>query len=458
MGLEVNHEYAAQARKYGTVVQSSIFNLDLAKDLPWRTNGKLLVLGNPPWVTNSALSAARSINLPTKWNLKHLNGLDALTGASNFDIAEYITIKLAVELADQDPDIALLTKTHVARNVLQYVSDLELPIRGASLRRIDAKAAFGATVDACLFLLSVGEPATDYQAKVYESLSATSPLATVGLVNGNLVADTDKYAAASSLDGSCAMQWRQGVKHDAAGVVELTRREGGWFNKGGGAVSVEPAATYPMLKAAGVFRGHDVGDRAMIITQTRLGEDTGSLAHTAPRLYSYLLDHEAVFRNRRSSIYRERPRFSMFGIGEYTFALYKIAVSGMHKEARFRLIGPYDGRPVVLDDTCYFLPFDSPAEAAVTTAVLNSPPVTQLIESLVFWDSKRPITKRLLQRIDLTAAARANSSWRLAEGASLVLSEIGCGNVGRGDLEAVVEAGMGGGADEPSEGSALSLW
>ena len=35
------------------------------------------------------------------------------------------------------------------------------------------------------------------------------------------------------------------------------------------------------------------------------------------------------------------------------------------------------------------------------TTVLNSPECIALIESLVFWDSKRPITKKLLSRLDL---------------------------------------------------------
>ena len=37
----------------------------------------------------------------------------------------------------------------------------------------------------------------------------------------------------------------------------------------------------------------------------------------------------------------------------------------------------------------------------MVTAILNSRECTALIESLVFWDSKRPITKKLLARLDL---------------------------------------------------------
>ena len=46
---------------------------------------QILILGNPPWVNNSTLLGLDSDNLPEKVNFKGLKGLDAMTGASNFD-------------------------------------------------------------------------------------------------------------------------------------------------------------------------------------------------------------------------------------------------------------------------------------------------------------------------------------------------------------------------------------
>ncbi|WP_166347672.1 hypothetical protein [Phytoactinopolyspora limicola] len=104
---------------------------------------------------------------------------------------------------------------------------------------------------------------------------------------------------------------------------------------------------------------------------------------------------------RKSSIYRNRPRFSVFGHGSYTYTPYKVAISGLHKEPAFRLVAPIAEHPVVLDDTCYFLPFDDATEAALTWAIRTSRASTDLIQSLVFWDAKRPINKRILSRIEL---------------------------------------------------------
>jgi hypothetical protein len=66
------------------------------------------------------------------------------------------------------------------------------------------------------------------------------------------------------------------------------------------------------------------------------------------------------------------------------------------------LIGPTNGQPVVLDDTCYCLPCDSEEQARVFSEMLNSEVAQEFLSAFVFWDSKRPITIDLLQRLDLT--------------------------------------------------------
>src|SRR5439155_16217614 len=112
-GIEIQESHLANARQLSaedtalSIVQGDVFAVDLRKDLSWQEAGSLLVVGNPPWVTNSELSALGKGNLPKKSNFKGLRGLDALTGESNFDIAEYIWLKLIKELADQTPTIAL---------------------------------------------------------------------------------------------------------------------------------------------------------------------------------------------------------------------------------------------------------------------------------------------------------------------------------------------------------------
>jgi hypothetical protein len=57
----------------------------------------------------------------------------------------------------------------------------------------------------------------------------------------------------------------------------------------------------------------------------------------------------------------------------------------------------------MLDDTCYFLPFESEANARRAWEALRSPPAMDFLAGRIFWDAKRPISKAILQRLDLRA-------------------------------------------------------
>ena len=95
----------------------------------------------------------------------------------------------------------------------------------------------------------------------------------------------------------------------------------------------------------------------------------------------------------------------MFGVGEYTFAPWKIGISGLYKNIQFSLIESYNHKPVVFDDTCYMLGFDSYKKAIFVHELLTSDIVSKFIGSIVFLDSKRPITSSLLNRICLLEVA-----------------------------------------------------
>jgi hypothetical protein len=411
------------------ITRADLFSLDLTRDLHWRAPGPLLVIGNPPWVTNSELGSLASPYRPPRRNLKGLRGLEARTGSANFDVAEAVWLKLISELADQSPTIALLCKTSVARNILQFSRRGSLPIAAASIHRIDAAYWFRAAVDACLFCVALGPSDPGLRVPVLASLDADAPDTVMGFDGGALVADCDAYAQWSFADGTCPLTWRQGLKHDAAAVMELTRDRATqvWQNRAGEVVDVEPEFAFPLRKGADVARPRaEAIERAVLVTQRRIGEDTNSLAHGAPRLWNYLQSHEVWFRKRRSSIYRGRPPFALFGIGPYSFAPFKVAISGLHKTPRFRVLAPVEGRPVMLDDTCYFLPCSTAHEAAILAAICNDPITLGLIATISVREAKRPITKALLQRLDLGAIVERGDRDLLAARALALLRDELC--------------------------------
>ena len=144
----------------------------------------------------------------------------------------------------------------------------------------------------------------------------------------------------------------------------------------------------------------------MMITQKKIGEDTLFIRITSPLTWEYLEAHAEKLDARKSSIYKNSPRFSMFGVGNYTFKPWKVAISGLYKNIKFSLVGLYNDKPVVFDDTCYMLGFDNKKEALFVYEVLTSDIAKKFIDSLVFKDSKRPITVALLNRISIESISK----------------------------------------------------
>ncbi len=436
IGVEVQESHWSAARSLvgqsaGTrveVVQASLFDLDLRTDLRWHDRGPLLVVGNPPWVTSAALGRMASRNVPTKSNVKALPGLAALTGSANFDIAEAVWLKLLAELAEEQPTIALLCKTSVARAVLEFAHHRALPIADAAIFQIDAPRWFGAAVGACLLRVTMGPGRRFEEIPVFGRLEAASPLTSMGFRQGKLIADAAALDRHSFALGTSPLNWRQGLKHDAAAIMELSVVGAGtsacYRNRLGQDVDIEPEFVYPLLKGADLRKPpRERPCRAVILTQQRIGQETSTLEHRAPRLWSYLHGHRSRFMGRKSSIYRAQPEFALFGVGPYSFAPWKVAVSGLHRPARFQAIGPADGRPVMFDDTCYLLPCQSASEAAVLSALCNSSITLGVVHAMSFPDAKRPVTKGLLQRIDLSAILDRVDCTELAARARTVLAE-----------------------------------
>ena len=137
-----------------------------------------------------------------------------------------------------------------------------------------------------------------------------------------------------------------------------------------------------------------------IVTQKKIGQDTEYIKRDYPLTFKYLSSNKFFFDKRKSTIYKGKPDFSIFGVGDYSFAPYKIGISGMYKTTHFTLILPENEKPIMLDDTCYFIGFDNLKSARIAHFLLNSVVVQKFLKSIIFPDSKRPITKDVLMRID----------------------------------------------------------
>src|SRR5690606_18231930 len=131
--------------------------------------------------------------------------------------------------------------------------------------------------------------------------------------------------------------WRSGVKHDVGSVMEFNCTDRRLINGLGEVVDIEEDYVFPLLKSSDLGNGRTTVRKAVLVTQKHTGDDTSEIEQRAPKTWRYLMCHADVLDQRKSSIYENRPRFSVFGIGSYSFAPWKIAISGLYKNISFVL-------------------------------------------------------------------------------------------------------------------------
>jgi hypothetical protein len=410
IGLEINPLYAESARskiKNGqnfTVFCRSFFDFDW-KDLLGALPDPLLVIGNPPWVTNSLLGDLKSGNIPFKENFDEMSGLDALTGKSNFDISEWMLISICDWLNGRKGTLAMLCKAAVARKLFQRIARARQQVRSCGIYFADAPKHFGASVEACFLVIEFEPGTTCNRAAVYESMVASTPSRTLAYEGDLLVGDADAYERVKHLSGVCGYRWRSGLKHDCAAVMEIYQEGGGYRNGLGETFDLEDTFLYPILKSSEVASGACIPSRQVLVTQQTVGEPTDQIRSLAPKTWDYLQAHSKLLGDRQSRIYKGKPEFSIFGIGPYSFSPWKIAISGLYKKLVFSLVAPSRGKSIMLDDTVYFLSFSTKTEAESVLTLLASDLAREFLNTQIFWDAKRPITLDILSRLNIDRLA-----------------------------------------------------
>ncbi len=385
------------------IIHEDIFNFDLNSLAKENKHLDTLVIGNPPWVTSSELSTLNSNNLPKKSNFKSHKGIDAITGKGNFDIGEFISIQVLKNFDECKGTFAFLVKNSVVKNILHGQWKTKYKIGNIRKLNIDAKKEFNVSVDACLFLTSfnLSPEFTCRETDFYSHKEITE----FGWHKNKFVYSIQGYNKAENLDGKSSFVWRQGMKHDCSKIMELDRCNGHFINGYKEELTPEKNLLYGLLKSSDlkneVIKSYR---KTTIVTQKKIGQDTSYIKREYPKTYHYLNKNRAYFDKRKSSIYRGKPPFSIFGIGDYSFAKYKVAISGMYKRTTFSLVLPENDKPLMLDDTCYFIGFETIKEAKIAQKILNSNIVQSFLKAIIFSDAKRPITKDVLMRIDLKKA------------------------------------------------------
>jgi len=302
----------------------------------------------------------------------------------------------------------MLCKTATARKVLKHFWNIDGQVNDSSIYIIDAKRHFDVSVDACLFVTFINPIKKSKDAYIYNDLSFNKKISHIGIYANELIANIDDFNKFRKIDGIDYYKWRSGLKHDAAKVMELEKVGEKYINGFGESVELENEFIYPLLKSSDLGNERLVPRKYVIVTQKKVGDDTKLIQAEAPKTWAYLENHSSILDNRKSIIYKKRPRFSVFGIGDYSFTSWKVAISGLYKNIHFNSIGQHDNKPIMVDDTCYFIPCSSENEATFIAEQLNSKPCLQFLKSLIFFDAKRPINIDILSRVDLKKLSEIN--------------------------------------------------
>ncbi len=415
LGCEIDASYAsavnATISSRADAPRFSVLNADFFKT-DWKAimssaAAPVAIVGNPPWVTSADIGRLQGKNLPQKSNFQKYSGLEAVTGKANFDISEWMLLHLLEWMPREGDCLAMLCKSSVARKVLRHAWKHGVPLKDCSINEIDAMKSFGAAVDACFFIARRGGDGDSQSCAVYSNLTDSEPKYHIGYLDGMVVSNCTDYLEFRGFNGSDKKYtWRSGIKHDCSKVMELRVTDCGLSNGLGESVSMEQEYLFPMLKSSDLGNGSTSEARYfMLVPQKKVGEDTDKIRSSAPRTWLYLLNHAALLDARGSIIYKKNPRFSIFGVGDYAFSEWKVAISGFYKKLNFQVVGPIGGKATVFDDTVYFISAESKDEAEFLCMLLNSEPCQRYLNSMIFWDEKRPITAELLKRVNLQMVA-----------------------------------------------------
>lgn len=400
-GYDINRSYIERLKKeFSSDVILEEFNiLNRFPEVFDKENA--LFIANPPWIRSDKMSKLEGFNLPMKSNTDE-RGISALTGKGNFDISEYITNAIVNKISKSKSALLILLKSSVARKVLKNIWKNDNGPSETTIINIDAASNFGIAASACALWVDYRTASHEKTCAVYNTFEDDTPIQILATEDGILINDYDAYNKGKGYlaKDKNAVLWRSGVKHDAASIMKLKKENGVYKNGLGEIVNIEESRIFPYISASNLTKTKlEDKEEYMIMAQVSLQEKESDLFNQAPKTYEYLNSHLSYLQRRKSKIYNGKSKFAIFGLGEYTFKKYKIAISGFSKTPVFHFLEPRDNKPIVLDDISYFISFDDEMKAIGLFQYFNSNEIKLLIESMIFSDGKRPITAEILNRI-----------------------------------------------------------
>lgn len=396
------------------------------------------VAGNPPWVNWESLPEHYRLETKPLWvrhNLFPHGGMDTILGKGKKDISmlmAYVAMddylkprgRLGFVITQSVFKTAgagqgfrrflLGSGTPVTPVAVDDMSDLK-PFEGASNRTAIVilergrktrypvpyshwyKPEGGSVIPEDLTLEEISEGVARYRrfvAKPVDDADEASPWITgrrraldaVGKVIGQ-----SEYRAHEGCNsgGANAVYWLEIVTERPDGLVVVANITKGARRKVENVqVAIEPDLLYPLLRGRDVSRWLATPEAHVLMVQDpekRRGYDEEWLSLRYPRTYAYLKHFEGVLWQRKSQSVRRLmesgPFYSMFAVGDYTFAPYKVVWREQAAGLTVAVAEPTITDVVVPDHKLMLVGLDDRDEAHYVCAVLNSSPARFVVLS-----------------------------------------------------------------------------
>ena len=207
------------------------------------------------------------------------------------------------------------------------------------------------------------------------------------------VSDYQAHAGAYT-GGANAVYWLEIVGQRPDGLVVVSNiTEGAKRDVENVQAAIEPDLLYPLLRGRDVNRWQARPSAYILIVQdpeTRRGYDEDWLAVNFPKTYAYLKRFKNTLLERRDRgtrglLEKGAPFYSMFAVGDYTFAPYKVVWTRVGKDISGAVVGIASvagkPKPIVPAETAVLVAFQEESEAHYFCSVLNSTPWRYVIVS-----------------------------------------------------------------------------
>ncbi|RKX53778.1 MAG: hypothetical protein DRP50_05350, partial [Thermotoga sp.] len=168
--------------------------------------------------------------------------------------------------------------------------------------------------------------------------------------------------------------------------------------------TIESDLVYPLIRGRDLQRWKAEPSAYLILanrTDKLAGIPEAEMRRTYPKTYAYLKRFEKQLRQRASSSVRQLMEkgafYSMFAVGPYTLAPWKVMWRYIASEMTSSVVGPNsNGKIYIPDHRLIFIPLNEPKEAYYVSGLLNSAPIRELVDCFVIGTQIAP---HILERI-----------------------------------------------------------